>query len=81
LTAAMTGSGRHALEVRLFNSSSSASTQSVDLSTTGKGAATWTFSLQDQNKPWVAVVVPDGRYDERVEAFGASSSAPRMPTA
>ena len=65
-----TGTGRHELAVRASNLQVEQAKKGVDLRTQGTQRITWQGKMRSTTAPWVAVIVPDGELDQRVEAIG-----------
>jgi hypothetical protein len=64
------GSGKHEFSIRSFNLRVEENNRSVQLTAGRPQTIVWQCSLESGNQPWVAVLVPNGRVDERVEATG-----------
>jgi hypothetical protein len=72
VAAQVRGSGAHALELRAFNATVDQNQAKLDLGTKGSRTLEWNLRITDPEKPWVMVVIPDGRMADRRELFGTS---------
>jgi len=72
ITGQVRGSGAHTLELRTFNAKLDQNQAKLDLGTNGKQTLQWNLRIADPEKPWVMVVIPDGRMADRRELFGTS---------
>ncbi len=70
ITLAATGSGRHRFAVRAHNLRVPEAEKTADLQPRGSRKLTWECRMQSLKAPWVVVIVPDGKLDQRVEATG-----------
>jgi hypothetical protein len=64
------GSGRHALELRLFNATSTETSRQVTLRQSVETKLVWLLRVNDAESPWVGVVIADGKPAVRQESFG-----------
>jgi hypothetical protein len=78
LTATVRGAGEHDLAVRVFNGSVDGPQRHVVLASGQEQAVTWRLHVGCREKPWVAVVTPDGDAGARKEAFGTVLSLPAI---
>ena len=72
LTLTARGSGRHTFALRAHNLAIADATMAADLAPGKAHTLTWEARLADPTAPWVAVVLPDGHLDRRVEAIGSA---------
>jgi hypothetical protein len=72
IAAQVRGSGAHALELRTFNATVEQNQAKLDLGTKGSRTLQWNLKIADPEKPWVMVVIPDGRAADKCELFGTS---------
>lgn len=70
------GQGRHRLAIRTHNLDAGPRERTVQLQWGTPQEVTWQGRTPDPHAPWVAVIVPDGRLDDRVEATGYAALAP-----
>jgi hypothetical protein len=79
IEARVRGSDAHNIELRAFNGSiSGASVFPVDLKSRGERTLAWDVRVINDDKPWVAVAIPDANHDSRKEVFGAAHELPRI---
>jgi hypothetical protein len=78
ITANVRGAGAHTLELRTFNATVGQKQLKVDLGVKGKETFDWTLRIADPEKPWVMVVLPDGRMADMKEIFGTSQNLPKI---
>ncbi|HVF39883.1 MAG TPA: hypothetical protein VM939_08280, partial [Gemmatimonadaceae bacterium] len=64
------GSGAHSFTLRAANLNPDESVKTVALRNGQSTVAEWKAKVVSANTPWVAVVVPDGKVDQRREIFG-----------
>lgn len=72
VTAVLNGSGKHELELRLFNASSGFTAQEVSLSSGQPVAVSFDLAVEDASKPFVAALIIDGDTENAVMLTGAS---------
>jgi hypothetical protein len=69
------GNGRHVLELRLFNATSSDTRRHVTLRQGAETKLVWSLHIKDVHTPWVGVVIADGKPAVRQECFGRAGTA------
>jgi hypothetical protein len=72
VTAEISGSGKHGLELRLFNASSDFSAQEVNLSSGQSVSISFDLAVEDDTMPFVAALIIDGDTENAVMLTGAS---------
>lgn len=70
LSLRLRGTGRHALSYRVWNASLSNGPQQIDLANTGDQHLKLEVAILDQTKPWLVLVIPNQKLDERLEFGG-----------
>lgn len=70
LRATVRGAGEHEAELRVFNGSVDRPKARVDLGDGGERTLEWVLRVESPDRPWAAVLVPDGDAGTRREAFG-----------
>jgi len=75
LELSLRGNGRHALELRLFNATTTDTRRNVALRRGTGTAVSWPLRIVDTGMPWVAVVIADRRPEMRQECFGRVGTA------
>ena len=70
--AELSGSGKHSLELRLFNASSDFQSQEVNLSSGQPASVSFDLAVEDDSMPFVAALVIDGDTQNAVMLTGAS---------
>jgi hypothetical protein len=78
LTAKLRGAGTHELLARAFNGVLDDARRSVKLKQGEEQTVTWRLRVEDAQKPWVALVTPDGDACARREAFGPVPELPAV---
>lgn len=78
IEARLRGSGSHKLELRLFNGSAEATRVAVDLLPQREQIVAWNVKIVNEEKPWVAVVIPDDTMSSRQELFGTAHALARI---
>jgi hypothetical protein len=71
ITVTARGAGSHAFALRTDNLNVSQPNRTVNLRAGAATKIAWQGKLASNDGPWVAVVAPDGRMDQRQEAYGA----------
>ena len=66
------GAGRHTFALRAHNLRVGQATRAAELQAGRAGQVRWDGTVVSPGAPWVAVVVPDGRLDDRIEAIGST---------
>ncbi len=66
------GDGVHTLSVHLFNAVTRVPEQTIDLNGSGKVSIPWDITIQDAESPWVAVIIPDGDTNRKLELTGTA---------
>jgi len=67
-----TGEGRHEFSLRAHNVTFAQAKQTAALTASKAKTLRWEGKLVDVQAPWVALIVPDGRLGDRVEAIGSA---------
>jgi hypothetical protein len=70
--AELSGSGKHSLELRLFNASSDFQSQEVNLSSGQPASVSFDLAVEDDSMPFVAALIIDGDTQNAVMLTGAS---------
>lgn len=72
LTALLQGAGEHALELRVYNGSVTASQAQVrvKLAVGREQSCDWRVRVADPGKPWAVVLIANGDMDGKMELFG-----------
>jgi hypothetical protein len=78
ITANLHGTGAHTLELRTFNATVEQKQLKLDLGSNGKRTLDWTLRITDPEKPWVMVVIPDGRMADLRELFGTTQNLQKV---
>jgi hypothetical protein len=71
VTARLSGTGTHRLELRSFNCSPEQPRIELKLKAGRSESLEWKLRIADSEKPWVLIVIPDGLNSHKQEAFGA----------
>jgi len=66
------GEGEHRFRMRLFNLSTSRQEQTIQLNSGESGSLKWRCRIIDADKPWVAVIIPDGDHSLRQDVYGTA---------
>jgi hypothetical protein len=74
LVAKVRGRGKHEIVLRLFNCETSEVSRQVVFKGNEELTLEWRLRVQDKQKPWIAVAIPDSALDLRQEAFGRLGS-------
>jgi hypothetical protein len=80
LTASVRGTGEHDLTVRVFNAAVDDPIRSVSLSGGAAQTVSWELRAGAKDKPWAALVTPDGDAGGRREAFGTFTKLAKIGT-
>jgi hypothetical protein len=64
---AVSGKGTHTFDIRLSNITIKDGRKSVDLKSGKTKLLSWTGTIDSENSPWYAVVIPDGNVNQRQE--------------
>jgi hypothetical protein len=72
ITVTARGAGSHSFALRVDNLSVAQPTRTANLKAGAATKITWQGKLVSNDSPWVALVVPDGKIDQKQEAFGAA---------
>ncbi|MFC0681532.1 glycoside hydrolase family 9 protein [Lysobacter korlensis] len=75
------GAGVHRLELRVGNADVPDAALECDLPAEGTRTHEFLLTMRKRERPWVLVVVPDGRVDAAVEAFGTAEPLHDLATA
>ena len=70
ISAQLTGSGKHNIELRAFNGTADRSSATVMLTPGRKQTVTWNLKIEVENKPWAIVAIPDNNMTARQELSG-----------
>jgi hypothetical protein len=68
------GSGTHRFAIRSVNLSGTEGEKEIGLGAEGPQTVEWRTQATAKNVPWVAVVIPDDKLDQRKELIGAMSN-------
>ena len=63
------GSGQHTFAVRAFNLDVDQATRRAELKPGAPKTIEWKCAVRSRKRPWIAVVVPDGDIEQRMEIF------------
>ena len=72
ITLTARGQGSHSFGLRTDNLNVAQSKQTLDLQSGTSAKIIWQGMMASTGAPWVAVVVPDGKLDQKQEVFGAT---------
>ncbi len=75
---AAAGAGRHRLALRAGNAELPEVGLDCDPSEEGTQILEFSLQIREQDRPWVLVVVPDGRLEAAVESFGTPELLPDL---
>ncbi len=65
------GSGKHNIEIRLFNAEAALNKKEIDLSARGSEKIQFGLKVTDKSKPYIAVIYADNDPDLRTEIVGS----------
>jgi hypothetical protein len=74
--ARVNGTGKHNLELRVFNGSAENPRQKVELASGVEQTISWDIKIENPDTPWVVVAFPDEKVNERRELFGSAHELP-----
>jgi hypothetical protein len=69
---ALSGRGSHRLAARLFNARLEGLPSQIDLETQAERHLELSLDIEDPSMPWLLIIVPDERLDDRVEIGGTA---------
>ncbi|MBI5010685.1 MAG: glycoside hydrolase family 9 protein, partial [Bacteroidia bacterium] len=67
----ITGTGRHAVDLRVFNATTNRDSQQFELSGNSTAETVFKLNVSDRNKPWIAVLTLDNDPSLRKEVTGS----------